>query len=71
MLTANRTNEIRRRNEALTEAHPVKLTALQYICEALIDERYEEMEELVGIAKEFGAGYWELRTALTRENFEL
>ena len=48
------------------KTHPVKLTALDYLREALLKERYEEMKELVEIAKEFGADVWEIRKALTR-----
>lgn len=34
---------------------PVKLTALLYLREALLEERYEECGEFVAIAREFGA----------------
>ena len=50
--------------DAENRAHPVKLTALLYLREALLEERYEEMEELVEIAQDFGAGYWEIRDVL-------
>ena len=46
--------------------HPVKVTALNYLHEALLKERYEEMKEMLEIAREFGAGEWELRESLTR-----
>lgn len=35
--------------------HPVVLTALLYLREALIREEYEKCRDLVAIAKEFGA----------------
>ncbi len=35
--------------------HPVKLTALLYLKEALLKERYEDCAEIVSVAKEFGA----------------
>lgn len=59
----------RRRSATLTqersEDHPVKLTALLYLREALHEECYEEMPEFVAIAKEFGADDGEIREALT------
>ena len=38
------------------ETNPVALTALLYLKEALLEERYEECAELVAVALEFGAG---------------
>ena len=35
--------------------HPVKLSALWALKEALLRERYEECGEIIAIAKEFGA----------------
>ena len=35
--------------------HPVKLTALLYLKEALQGERYEHCAEFIATAKEFGA----------------
>jgi hypothetical protein len=43
---------------------PVKLTALIYLREALISERYENCAEFIGIAKEFGALDEEIRILL-------
>ena len=34
---------------------PVKLTALLYLREALLKERYEQCPQFVAVAKEFGA----------------
>ena len=46
--------------------HPVKMTALLYLHEALLKERYEEMQAILEIAREFGAGEWEIRESLMR-----
>lgn len=35
--------------------HPVRLSALWALREALLEERYEECREIIAIAKEFGA----------------
>ena len=35
--------------------HPVVLTALLYLREALIREEYEKCRELIAVAEEFGA----------------
>lgn len=35
--------------------HPVRITALLYLKEALIREQYEKCAELIAAAKEFGA----------------
>jgi hypothetical protein len=50
----------------ITFSHPVRLTALIYLHEALLKERYEEMKEMLEIAREFGAGEWEIRESLMR-----
>jgi hypothetical protein len=47
-------------------AHPVKVTALEYIREAVRDERYEELKDTLAIAREFGADEWEIWVALTK-----
>jgi len=44
--------------------HPVRLTALLYLSEALRAERYEECEEIVQVAQEFGATQNEIRSLL-------
>ncbi len=44
--------------------HPVKLTALLYLREALLEERYEECAEMIGIAQEFGAQPFEIQNLL-------
>ena len=43
---------------------PVKLTALIYLREALIAERYELCSEIISVAKEFGALDEEIRVLL-------
>ena len=44
--------------------HPVKLTPLLYLKEALIREQYEKCAELVAIANEFGAQPFEVQDLL-------
>ncbi len=44
--------------------HPVKLTALLYLKEALIREQYEKCAELVATAEEFGAQPFEVQDLL-------
>ena len=43
---------------------PVKLTALLYLKEALLQERYEECSEMIAIAQEFGAFPSEIQNLL-------
>ena len=40
--------------------HPVKLTALLALKEALLEEKYEECSEIIAIAREFGARDFEI-----------
>ena len=44
--------------------HPVKLTALLYLKEALAMENYEICRDVVNVAKEFGAAEFEIRDLL-------
>jgi hypothetical protein len=44
--------------------HPVKLTALLYLKEALLKQQYEICPELIAVAKEFGAAEAEIRALL-------
>ena len=44
--------------------HPVKLTALLYLKEALLREQYEKCAEIVAQAKEFGALPYEIQDLL-------
>ena len=48
----------------VTMKHPVKLTALLYLKEALIREQYERCAEIVSVAKEFGAKDFEVQDLL-------
>ena len=43
---------------------PVKLTALLYLRDALLAERYEECAEMIAIALEFGAHEQEVQALL-------
>ena len=44
--------------------HPLKLTALWYLKETLVRERYEECADIVATAKEFGATDLEIKLLL-------
>ena len=44
--------------------HPLRLTSLLYLREALLEERYEECAQMVEVAKEFGATEMEIRILL-------
>ena len=43
---------------------PVKLTALLYLRDALLAEKYEECAEFIAIAREFGAQTFEVQNIL-------
>jgi hypothetical protein len=47
-------------NPPRVNRHPVKLTALLTLREALREERYEECRDIIAIAKEFGARDFEI-----------
>ena len=47
-----------------TSKHPIKLTALLYLREALLNEVYEECAGAIEVAKEFGAEDFEIRNLL-------
>ena len=49
---------------ALTQKHPVKLTALFYLKEVLLREQYEKCAEIIKIAQEFGAAPYEVQDLL-------
>jgi hypothetical protein len=53
--------KFRRRRAA---GHPVKLTALLYLKEALLRENYEICADVIATAKEFGAADFEVRDLL-------
>ena len=44
--------------------HPIKLTALLYLKEALAKQKYELCEEIISVAKEYGAADFEVRDLL-------
>ena len=44
--------------------HPVKLTALWYLKDALIREQYEKCADIIAVAEEFGAQPFEVRDLL-------
>ena len=44
--------------------HPLKLTALLYLKEALVREQYEKCPEIVALAQEFGAAPFEVQDLL-------
>lgn len=44
--------------------HPVKLTALWYLKEALVREQYEKCSEIIAVAQEFGAAPYEIQDLL-------
>lgn len=46
------------------EKNPVKLTALLYLKEALLNQQYENCQEFIEIAKEFGAQDFEIQNLL-------
>ena len=61
MIRTTNFNTIFRRK---TSQHPVKLTALTYLKEALLDEVYEECAFAIQVAKEFGAQDFEIENLL-------
>ncbi len=52
------------RRRTTRSVHPVKLTALLYLKEALLREQYEKCTEIVALAKEFGALPYEIQDLL-------
>ncbi|MBI3999858.1 MAG: hypothetical protein HY351_04510 [Candidatus Omnitrophica bacterium] len=62
MIRAGDLNKLWRRRR--TSKHPVKLTALAYLREALLNEVYEECAFAIEVAKEFGAEDFEVQNLL-------
>ena len=58
------TNAGRSENLSRPIRDPVKLTALLYLRDALLGERYEECADIIAIAVEFGASDREIRFLL-------
>jgi hypothetical protein len=52
------------RKRRVLKKHPLKLTALLYLKEALLRERYEICAEVIAVAKEFGAADFEVQDLL-------
>ena len=48
----------------IASRHPVKMTALIYLREALLNEAYEDCPVAIEIAKEFGAQEFEIQNLL-------
>ena len=61
-----RTVEFPRPRRRRVSKHPVKLTALLYLKEALLRENYEICPEVIATAKEFGAADFEIRDQIGR-----
>lgn len=61
MIRTTKFNTLFRRK---TSQHPVKLTALTYLKEALLNEVYEECAAAIQVAKEFGAQDFEIDNLL-------
>jgi len=57
-------NPIRAGGVLKLRKNPVRLTALWYLKEALLKERYEECAEIIAIALEFGAAVTEIESLL-------
>ncbi len=49
---------------SVVEKNPVKLTALLYLKEALLAQRYEECPQFISVAQEFGANAQEIEELL-------
>jgi len=49
------------------QGHPVRVTALWSIAEAVATKHYEGLTKMVAIAKEFGASRWDVLEALNKE----
>ncbi|MBI4395017.1 MAG: hypothetical protein HY583_02355 [Candidatus Omnitrophica bacterium] len=62
MIRAADLNKLWRRRR--TSKHPIKLTALAYLREAILNEVYEDCALAIDIAKEFGAEEFEIQNLL-------
>ena len=51
----SKTTTRRPQTSGRTSRDPVRLTALLYLKEALLEERYEDCRDIISIAYEFGA----------------
>ena len=57
-------DQIRKYKLSKIKINPVKLTALWYLKEALLEEKYEDCKTFIQIAKEFGAWDFEIKALL-------
>ena len=64
--TMNQTNFTNNNRIANYLEHPVKVTALEYLKEALHTERYEDCWQILEVAKEFGANNNEIWEVINR-----
>lgn len=48
----------------VVKKNPIKLTALLYLKEALLKQQYEVCDEIVALAREFGAADFEIQDLL-------
>ena len=55
----------------LNQEHPIKRTALIYLKEALLKERYEECKDMIDIAREFGAADKDITDILAAYSLKL
>ena len=60
-----------RKQLGLRFAHPLKLTALLYLKDALLRERYEDCGDMIDIAREFGADKVDIGRTLSDATFLL
>ena len=58
------TEQVNPRERVRIVRHPIKLTALLYLREALLEERYEECDQAIQIALEFGGKSFEINDLL-------
>ncbi len=56
--------DVNRARLARAPRHPLRVTALLALSQALREEQYEECAEIVAIAREFGAGENEIGSLL-------
>ena len=60
----NTKTAIRRPLNGKSNRDPVRLTALLYLQEALLQERYEDCKDIIAIAYEFGAAEVDVQNLL-------
>lgn len=62
--------KLKKLSELKNSASPdlVKTTAIAYIREAVAEERFEVLKDMIAIAQEVGASAWDIRIALMGDN---